>query len=103
MRSLTAADRAALAGRVQQAIAGGAWSWAEVARRAGCSRTWARRLATERGWELAEAGARDVRLSVRLRSAVARQVEAEAAREGVPRSEMHRRLLSEALRARGTS
>lgn len=88
--------------RVQAAITGGAWSWGEVARRAGCSRAWARRVAAGRGWELAEAGARDVRLSVRVRSGMAGQLEAEAAREGVPRSEMHRRLLSEALRARGT-
>lgn len=103
MRSLKAADRAGLPGRVQQAITAGAWSWGEVARRAGCSRTWARQVAAGHGWELADRGARDVRLSVRVRSAAARQLAAEAAREGVPRSEMHRRLLSEALRARGTS
>lgn len=99
MRSLTATD---LPARVQDAISGGAWSWGEVARRAGCSRTWARHVAAGHGWDLPGAGARDVRLSVRVRSAVACQLGAEAAREGVPRSEMHRRLLSEALRARGS-
>ncbi len=97
----TGAAPVALAGRVAAAVVGGALSWAAVGRAAGCSPTWARVLAGRAGLVLAGAGARrDVRLSIRVRGSGAARLDAEAAAEGVTRSEMGRRLIAEALTAR---
>lgn len=80
-------------------------SLAEIARRVGVSRVRVSQIAkvlAARGEPLvlARPPAREVKLSVRCREAAVALLDAEAAREGVGRAEMHRRLLGEALAAR---
>lgn len=94
------ADGQTAADRVAAAVRGGASTWTEVARQAGCSRAWATRVGQRAGLVLSRRPRRDALLHLRVQGAALDALDEQARVEQISRAVLARQLLSEGLARR---